>query len=383
MTARSKVLLLIKGLATGGAEMLAVDAARPRNDDDLDHELAYLTPQYDALVPRLTDQGTPVRCYDQRRGWDPRWLLRLRRDLDRPEIAVIHSHSPVPAVGARLMARTVPRSRRPKVVTTLHNTWSSLHPLTRTAYRLTSRLDDAHLSVSEGVHRTIPASIARRDQVVVHGVDVNRIRRAADRAGARDELGVDRHDLVIGTIANLRWTKGYPDLIDAARTVTTAFPRARFVIVGDGPLREELEALRDDAGLTDRMVFTGARLDALRLLSAFDLFCLPSHHEGLPVVLMESMALGVPVVATSVGGIGELITDGVEGTLVPPHRPDLLAEALLALLTADDVRAKRSAAAGRLGDELDTEPATRRVRALYGDLLASGGRPATDTVASS
>ena len=380
---RPKVLLLLKGLGAGGAEVLAANTARPRPDDHLDHEVAYLLAHKDALVPRLTQHAVPVRSYDQRRAWDPRWLFRLRQDLARPEIAVVHSHAPVPAVGARLLARTIPKDRRPKVVTTLHNTWSSLHPLTRRAYHLTSKLDDAHLSVSDGVHASLPGPIAARDRVIVHGVDVAEVRRTADRADARAEIGIGDDQLLVGTIANLRRTKGYPDLLAAARTVIGRSERARFVIVGDGPMRAELEDLRDSIQHPDRVSFTGRRMDATRLLSAFDLFCLPSHHEGLPVVLMEAMALGVPVVATRVGGVDELITDGLEGRLVPPHRPDELATAIVELLEDDQAREACAAAARHRGADLDTEPAVRAVQATYAQLLGAAPLPASGPMGTS
>src|SRR5690606_38476751 len=138
-----------------------------------------------------------------------------------------------------------------------------------------------------------------------------------DRAVARELIGVDPGDLVVGTVANLRSTKGYPDLIEAARSVTESEPRARFVSIGQGPQRDELEALRDAAGLGDRFRFLGFRPDASRLMAGFDVFCLASHHEGLPLALMEALVLGVPVVVTDVGGVGELVTDRQEGSLVP------------------------------------------------------------------
>ena len=363
-----KVLLLLKGLGAGGAEMLAVTSARPR-PGHLNHEVAYLLAHKDALVPRLAEHAVPVRSYDQRRSWDPRWLFRLRRDLRRTEIAVVHSHAPVPAIGARLAARTIPKQHRPKLVTTLHNTWSSLHPLTRAVYRLTSGLDDAHLSVSEGVHASLPPSLATQDRVVVHGIDVTQVRSTADRAGTREELGIDDDHVLVGTIANLRRTKGYPDLFAAAATVMERSERARFVIVGDGPMRDELEDLRSSLPHPERVLLTGRRLDATRLLSGFDVFCLPSHHEGLPVVLMEAMALGVPVVATRVGGVGELITDGVEGRLVDPHRPDDLASVLLDLAEDPDARARFADRARHRSEALDTRPALRAVHDTYERLL--------------
>jgi glycosyltransferase involved in cell wall biosynthesis len=172
-------------------------------------------------------------------------------------------------------------------------------------------------------------------------------------------------DVVIGTVANLRATKGYPDLLAAARRVIDRLPSVRFVAVGRGPLEHDLRARHAELGLGDRFVFLGYRDDAVRAMSAFDVFCLPSHHEGLPVALMEALALGLPIVATRVGGVDELVTDGVEAVLVPPGEPDLLADALESLARDPQRRTAMASHARDRAQTLDADAAVRAVEAVY------------------
>ncbi|MCB0978917.1 MAG: glycosyltransferase, partial [Acidimicrobiales bacterium] len=163
--------------------------------------------------------------------------------------------------------------------------------------------------------------------------------------------------------------KAYEDLLAAAAEVTRKDPRTLFVAVGEGPSRPELEARHAALGLDDRFRFLGYRPDATRLLSGFDLFCLSSRHEGLPLALMEALVLGVPSVVTNVGGNSELVTDGIEGLLLPPSRPNLLATALLDLAGDSLRRSAMAAAASKRGDTLRADDATARIEAHYRRLL--------------
>lgn len=367
---RHRVLHLTKGINAGGTETLLVLAARHRDRNRFKFEVAHLLPDDVALRAAVRAEDADVTCIGGRPWWDPRWLVRLRRLLIGRRIDLVHVHAPLVAAGARLVVRTIPSSRRPKIVVTLHNMWESHHPLVRLLDRATYRLDDLRLTVSDAVRRSLPTSASHRAITQIHGIDVDDLRRA-DRAVARELLGVDPGDLVVGTVANLRSTKGYPDLIEAARSVTESEPRARFVSIGQGPQRDELEALRDAAGLGDRFRFLGFRPDASRLMAGFDVFCLASHHEGLPLALMEALVLGVPVVVTDVGGVGELVTDRQEGSLVPAGRPDLLAAALSDLLADEDRRTTSAKAARAKGDHLDAEAAEVAIEQQYLSLLGS------------
>jgi glycosyltransferase involved in cell wall biosynthesis len=143
----------------------------------------------------------------------------------------------------------------------------------------------------------------------------------------------------------------------------------RFVAVGQGPLEAELRALHAALGLGDRFALLGYRDDAANVMAASDVFCLSSQYEGLPVALMEAVVSGLPVVATTVGGIEELVTSGCEAILVPPGRPDLLAQALLEVVADPELRAKMSQNASDRAATLDAEAAVRRTEAMYREVL--------------
>ncbi|MDQ3306341.1 MAG: glycosyltransferase, partial [Actinomycetota bacterium] len=217
------------------------------------------------------------------------------------------------------MVRTLPRRCRPVLVFTEHNEWRRHNPLTRAANLATAGLDDVHLAVSEGVKASLPARLRARTEVVICGIDVDGVRRfAPERDQVRAELGVSPEQVLVGTIANLRTEKAYPDLLRAARQVLDTELPVRFVAVGQGPLEAELDSLHAELDLGEGFRFLGYREDARRLLAGFDLFALSSRHEGLPVSLMEALALGVPVVATEVGGVPEAIRHGQEVCWSPP-----------------------------------------------------------------
>ncbi len=367
-----RVLWLIKGLGPGGAERLLTLFARYRDRSRFSVRVAFLLPHKDALVAELEAEGLPVRCLGRPELRDPRWLWSLRRSLLDEPVDVVHAHSPLAAVGARLVLRSLPRRRRPSMVTTEHGLWTGYVRATRWADAATCRLDDARLTVSEAVKDSLPAALRSRAEVVAYGVDVERMRSLGrDRAVVRAQLGIDPEALVVGTVANVRPVKAYPDLLAAAALVIAALPDVRFVAVGQGAQEAEIRALHARLGLGDRFQLLGYRPDAIRIMAACDVFCLASLHEGLPVALMEALALGLPAVATDVGGIREVVEPGREGTLVPPRRPDALAAALVALLTDPEQRAAMASAAKAGGASLSIEATVRRTEEIYRGLGAA------------
>jgi glycosyltransferase involved in cell wall biosynthesis len=311
-----------------------------------------------------------TRCLDAPRAEDPRWCARLRGLLAAERYDIVHVHSPVPAGLGRLAVRTLPRARRPRVVSTEHNIWPSHNRATRALNATTFPLGDAWLAVSDEVRASIPARLRERVEVVVQGLVLADVERGPEsRAAVRAELGIAPDEIAIVTVANFRSTKGYPDLLAAARLLVDRGLPLRFVIVGQGPMETEIRARRAELGLDDRVDLLGFRSDAMRLLTGCDLFALASHYEGFPVAIMEAMAVGLPIVATAVGGVPEGVRDNVEGLLVPAHRPDLFADAIEALVRDPARRATFAAAAARRGGEYDITHAVKRTEAIYADLV--------------
>lgn len=361
---RVRVLWLIKGLGQGGAEQLLALTAQVRDREHFAYEVAYLLPWKTALVPRLEADGVPTHCLRARGNLDLRWLWRLRRLVRSRPVDVVHVHSPVAAVGARLVLRTL--RNRPALVATEHNVWSSHARATAFGNARTAALDDARFAVSEAVRSSMPEVLQRSTEVVRYGIDIDAVRAdGTARAEMRASLGIGPDELVVGTVANLRATKAYPDLLEAARIVTGRFPHVVFVAAGQGPQERELHELHARLGLGDRFRFLGHRADATRLMAAFDVFCLASIHEGLPIAVMEALAIGLPIVTTDVGGIREIVTDGAEAMVVPTGRPDCLADALSAVVTDDRRRVAMAIAARAHGDDLGVGNAARRMEAVY------------------
>ena len=370
-----RVLLLIKGLDHGGAERLLVDMAARGDRSSFDYEAAYVLNELDSLAAVMRSAGTPVHNLGARGDWDLKWMATLRRLLVDRRYDLVHFHLPYPASLGRLVVLTLPRGSRPKLVYTQHCTWGEMEAPVRILNRATIRLDDALVTVSEASRQALPKSLQPRAQVVIHGVDVSRSSdsypdRESIRSEVRDELGIPHDDVLVLTVANLRREKGYDVLLEAARDLMTRGVPVSFVSVGHGSLAEELNRVHDELGLGDRFQFLGLRTDVLRLMTGADVFTLPSHHEGLPVAVMEATSVGLPLVLTTVGEIPGIFTDGVDALLVRPGRADMLADALEQVARNPALREKLGNAALDLSAMFDVESAARQIEDLYRRLLS-------------
>lgn len=267
------------------------------------------------------------------------------------------------------------------VVSTIQNVHSRMYPAEFSGVvgrlgagldRVTGRWVSRFIAVSSGVADDLVQGGVPRDRVTVlfNPFDRDRAIRPGARDAARLAWGASDGDLVVGTVALLKMQKGIRDLVEAARIVTTASPRVRFVHVGGGPMTADMRAWIDAAGLGSRFTLAGWVDDPLSVLPGMDLFVLPSHWEGLPIALLEAMAAGVPVIGTRVPGIEEVIVDGESGRLVPARDPASLAAAILDLAASAGARDRlRAAGLARL-DAFDARRVAAATRELYLDVLA-------------
>lgn len=372
MSGRPRVRHLLKGLGPGGAERLVV--AQTRAGGGYEHDVVHLLPGKDHLVPLLTETGVRVTCLDTDRLGRPGWVRRLRRLLIDDPTEILHIHSPAVAAVARLVVRTLPLRARPAVVTTEHNRWPRHHRLTRLANRATIRLDDAVLAVSDDVRATVRGR--RRDDVrtIVHGIDLDAVRSSADRSGVRAELGASDDDVVVVCVANLRPEKALDQLVTAARIALEQAPALRYVLVGQGPLADDLDGWIASAGVGERFTALGYRADATRVVSGGDVFTLSSRHEGLPVAVMEALALGVPVAATAAGGLPDAVGDA--GLISPVDDPAALAANHVRLAGDPAARARLSAAAVVEAERFSVERAVAEIGEIYATVTAGTARSA-------
>ena len=367
---RVRVLWLINGLGAGGAERLLHSAARVSDHDRFAYEVAFTMPGKTALVHDLVVEGVPAHSLGGRHRIEAEWPRRLRGLLIDRRYDVLHLHSPLAGGVARAIVLTIPRANRPIVVSTEHNQWSSYRLATRLVNAALCHRDAARWAVSEDVRGSIWPLLRGGVEVLVHGLvlaDATRDERV--REEVRRELSIEEHEVLVGTVANYRGQKAYPDLLHAARKVLDHDPRVRFVAVGQGPLEREIRRLHSDLQLGDRLQHLGQRDDVTRLLNGFDIFALASHYEGFPVSVMEALAAGLPVVVTDVGGIHGTVSDGVHGRVVPAGRPDDFAAAVLAIAGDAQLRRRMGAAARDLGQQFDIRHAVRKVEQTYLELL--------------
>ena len=207
------------------------------------------------------------------------------------------------------------------------------------------------------------------------GVDGERFHAGVSGASVRDELGLGRAP-VVGLVANIRGSKGHNIFLEAARAVVASEPAARLLIVGDGVGFEEVSRRVRDMGLDAHVRLTGFRRDIPEVMAALDVLVLPSiRSEAIPQVIPQALAVGTPVVASTVGGSPELIRDGENGRLVPPGDAKALADAILTLL-GDPERARAMARAGQalIQERYSIDATMTRTTAVYRTLLDAGPR---------
>ncbi len=280
----------------------------------------------------------PARRYT---GWNLTSVLRLAALMRRHRIDLVHSFLFHMSVYGTLAAGL---ASLPCIVSlrSVHYDFATWYR--RLAWMVTARLASAVTAVSEEAAELLSqyARIRRgRITVVPNGVDTE-VFRPGPGAGVLQSLGVPEEAIVVGTVGRLHSIKGYRHLLDAAAEVVKARPQCHFVLVGDdgGSEGEALRMRASRLGLNGRVHFLGARADVPQLLREFDIFVLPSLSEGMPNVLLEAMATGLPCVATRVGGNSEVIGSPSVGVLVPAGNPQALTSDILSL-ARDAARRRR------------------------------------------
>lgn len=368
---RPRVLHLITSFEIGGTERQAVELLKRLDGERYDVRLAVLRnegPFYGEIEGLFPDVPEfPLTSFYNANAM--KQLARLRRLMLQEKIDILHAHdfysSFIGGAAARLGGvRVIACHRHLKLSD------RRAHKLgTRIIHRLAHRI----LVNSEAIREHIVTHDgARREKIVVikNGV-VPVLPSANSHAQLCKELGLAPDVRLIGIVARLQEVKGHRFFIEAAATVLRSRPDAHFVLVGDGPLRAEIENHAAELGIVDHLHLLGDRTDVTRLISAFDLLVLASLHEGLPNAVMEAMSAGVPVVATAVGGTKELIADNRTGYLTPPADSAALADRILFAL-GDEVHREGivSAARRRIMRSFGIERMVESVEALYDEVMA-------------
>jgi glycosyltransferase involved in cell wall biosynthesis len=311
---------------------------------------------------------------------DPLALFELMLLIRRQRYDIVHTHNSKAGFIGRIAARI---AGVPVVIHTIHG--FSFHEYERPPFRilyvllerLAAKFSDALITVSTPLKEWgLRLGIGKDAQyrVIPDGIDIERFKVNTDSGIKRSELGIAADDLAVGLVAKLWDGKGHHTLIKAMPDIIKEVPRVKFIFVGEGYLRRNLENQVTTLGLKDSVLFTGFRKDIPEITSIFDLAVLPSFFEGLGRSLLEAMVLSKPVVATNVGGIPEVVKDNLNGFLVPPGDARALAEAIIHLLKNKELR-RRMGEEGRkqIDERFSTKKMVDNIEGVYRQILKEKG----------
>lgn len=323
------------------------------------------------LHRKAAEEGLPVLPLRMKSEMDLIAVFRLSRAMRDRGCLLAHFHD---ARAAAIGGWAANRAKVPiRVISRRVDFPLKRNPFSRSKY---TKNVDVIIAISEGVKDVLikggisPLVI----EVIPSGIDFSPFEAVKSRDFLRREFRFEREDFLVGIVAALEDHKGHTYLIEAARTIKLRAPKVKIIVVGKGSLEMELDQQARELRVEDLVFFLGFREDIPRILASLDLFVLSSHLEGLGTSIMDAMASKLPVVATEVGGIPEVVAHNETGLLVPPRNPGALAEAILRLYHDKSLAARL----GKRGYEVvhekfSAEAMARRVIAIYENIALKKG----------
>lgn len=361
-----RLVRLITWLPVGGIERRLV-AVLPRLDAKLFKPEVICLRERGPLADDLESAGVPVEAVHFRSRLSPPAIWRLRGRLHGA--AIVHSHmyrANVPGTIAARMANV------PVIIGQIHNvdTWERPNQI-RWERRMAQRRD-ATIAVSERVQRNVCETLGiSPDQcpVLHNGVDLTPFQDPGARDDIRSTLGIEPDEVVMICAARLHPQKNHAGLLEAVASLPSDLPPWRLLLAGDGPVRADVVRMIGERGLEKRVSLTGSRDDMPRVLHACDISVLASEKEGFSNAVVESLAAGLPMVATDVGGNAEAIAEGETGYLVPPGDMRALSSRLAGLICNRQERETMGERARRSANQFSIESMVRKTELLYLRLL--------------
>jgi glycosyltransferase involved in cell wall biosynthesis len=362
----------------GGPEKTILNSPRFLTPLGYEAYCAYMRPPrdngFEKIAARAAELGAPLIEIDDRGPLDLRVVTQLRRICRQKKVAIWHGHDYKSNALGLLLRRFHPM----KLVTTVHGwvKFTRRTPLYYSIDRFAMRYYDRVIAVSDDLFdRCLTAGIRpERCQVIKNAIDCQQYQRTQSIAEGKRQLGIPADRFLIGAVGRLSAEKGFPLLIRAVDRMIRAGYDVALVIVGEG---DDQAALADQVSRLDqaeRIQLLGYRAEMLPIYEALDCFALSSLREGLPNVLLEAMALGVPVVATRTAGVPSVITEGETGLLVDPGDENTLYEKLQSLQTDQSLQAKIGSAGQTLiARDFSFQRRMERIAEVYNNVLGKTG----------
>ena len=366
-----KILHLIAPRGIGGAERVLLTLLK-----NIDRE------KFDLVLGIFIDQGKgkdffwneakkldlPLESIGFKNPYDLLQVLQIRRIIKKHHPDMIHTHG----YKTNLLGFFISKLFKIPIVTTVHGLHSGkFRPFVWLSLKLLRHFDRI-IAVSDQIRKELKAfKVPLIKMITIRNVPPVKIKgNSANPNSFREEIGIPPDAKLVGFVGRLEPVKGCSLFIKSIPEVAESYPDSYFVVVGDGTERKSLESLVRELGIENRVSFCGFRDDPTNVFQSLDLFVLPSLNEGIPLAMLEAMSNEVPVVATSVGGIPEVIKDKVNGILVPPQNPQALAESILEALSNSNETAKRVIEAKEtILNEFNVEKWTERIQSIYLEMI--------------
>ncbi|MBM3989310.1 MAG: glycosyltransferase [Planctomycetes bacterium] len=341
-----RLVHLMNGLEVGGRERVVVQLAQRGRREGLDHRIVLYDSPFRGVELDLDPGDVPVHFIQRGPGVDLRFAGALAKLLAELRCEIVHAHNDT-AIFYGCVAALRLGLVRPAVIATFHTRPRHATTKARWSTRLVSRRARTITAVSEDMARlVVDEGWVRSCEVVRNGIDLREFSPDGPLGGWRERLGLAREDFVVAHIARFDGVKRHIDLLQAAALLAQLAPRVQLVLVGQGPLEDEIHAR---ARQLTNVHFVPRIVDVAAFLREIELFVLCSEHEAMPRVLLEAMSCERPCLATAVGGVPEMLVDAAGaacGRLVPPRQPAELARAI-AELSGDPATCAALARRGR------------------------------------
>lgn len=335
-----RLLIITHDLSIGGLQQVVLNLCRYLNKQKISISVLCLN-ALGEFAPEIEKIGIKVMLLPQKKdGPDYLSFLKVAKIVREEKIDVIHTHNTQALVDGAV-AKVLSTAKR-----VIHTDHARSFP-DKKRYMFAEWLLSHFVYKMVGVSKHTCENLRKYEKIsrkkismVPNGIDINRFDGKVDKAAKRLQIGIKKAGPIIGLCVRLTEQKGIIFLLKAMPAIIKRFPEIILIIAGDGPLRTKLEQETKDLGISENVSFIGPRLDINEIIGMLDLYILPSVWEGLPMVILEAMSVGCPVVATDVGGVNTAIKDRSTGLIVKSKSPEQLSGAIIEILDNHELRQK-------------------------------------------
>jgi glycosyltransferase involved in cell wall biosynthesis len=358
------IVQVVRSLELGGLERVALDLAIAQKEAGNCVSIYSVYKHEPVLVHEAERAGVHVVLFDKVTGFSVPTLWKMARQLRRDQASIVHTHNELVHTYGTIAGRL---AGVPCIVNTIHGTKAGIDPRLDRNYRVLLPWTDAVVTVSGGTAAQFATERVRyrdRFHVIHNGIPVDRFAALSAQPGSQWPR------MRLGTVARLADVKDQATLIRAFEIVQGANPQAELHILGDGPLRANLESLSKRLELDRRITFHGASPNVAEFLSRLDLFVLSSVSEGLPIAILEAMSAGLPIVSTRVGGISEVATEHGVAEYCAPNDPGDLAKVIQSTLEPERLKVMGQTGQAIARRSFTVQAMAENYEALYRTLLS-------------